>query len=152
MGKSYKFLIEFRHRNKQPERIKMAKTPKIKFPEFNAFACIGDSIQWENGGFDFSARLEFDGDTDIEDFECFSKKSINSWKNDEWFFVGVVVSVELNGVLLSDHSASLWGIECNFPSRRKNPNKYLSEVAKELEGEAMSEAILQREKIIKALG
>lgn len=52
------------------------------------------------------------------------------WRDDEWFYVGVVLSVSRNGVELSDHAASLWGVDCNFSD---TSNAYLSEVAQKLE-------------------
>jgi hypothetical protein len=60
--------------------------------------------------------------------------------------------VSKNGVELDDNAAALWGIECNFPSRRKNPNTYLSEVAQGLEGEALARAETRRVDMVKALG
>jgi len=62
---------------------------------------------------------------------------VQRWKNDEWFYVGVVLSVSRNGVELSDHAASLWGVDCNFSD---TSNAYLSEVAQELEAEALETA------------
>ena len=127
----------------------MKTTPT--FPQFNSYACIGDKISWSKDGFDFVATLAEDSDSHVDDSECYSKKQIEAWKNDEWFFVGVVVSVAKNSVMLEDHAASLWGNDCNFPSRKKNPNAYLSEVAQELEGEALETAKVRVMEIIKAL-
>ena len=70
------------------------------------------------------------------------------WKNDEWFYVGVVLSVSRNGVELSDHAASLWGIDCNFSD---TSNAYLSEVAQELEAEALDTARAEVVRIKQAL-
>jgi len=121
----------------------------MKFPQFASYACIGDSITWQKAGFDITATLEADYDSHVDDCGCYSKNQIEAWRNDDWFFVGVVLSVSRNGVELSDHAASLWGIECNFPSRRKNPNTYLSEVAQELEHEAL---IVAEKEVIRVRG
>lgn len=124
---------------------------KAKFPQFDAFVCVGDSIEWEKEGFTIRARIEFDSDSRPDDSECYTKRQIQAWRDDEWFFCGVVLSVSRNGVSICGHAASLWGIDCNFPSRRKNPNSYLAEVAQELESEAIEEAKRERARIIKAL-
>lgn len=126
----------------------MAQT---KIPKFNRYVCPGDSVQWSIEGFDITAKIEFDDSTTPADFECYSKKQIAAWKNDEWFFCGIVIAVSRNGVELSDHAASLWGIDCNFPSRRKNPNSYLSEVCEELQSEALETARKKQTRIIAAL-
>lgn len=125
------------------------KQPGI--PQFDRYVCIGDSVTWQCEGFDITARIEFDDSSRPEDSECYTPRQIAAWRRDEWFFCGVVLSVELNGVELSDHAASLWGLDCNFPSRKKNPNYYLSEVCAELESEAIAAAKVAREKMLTAL-
>lgn len=124
---------------------------KPKFPQFGRYACVGDRISWSAEGFDFVAFLEADTDSHVDDSECYTPKQTAAWKNDEWFFVGVVVTVSRNGVKLSDHAASLWGIDCNFPSRRKNPNWYLSDVARDLQGEVLTVARTEQARIVGAL-
>ena len=119
-----------------------------KFPEFNSYACVGDSISWESGGFTLTATLHADNDCSPLDLECYSPIKIKQWCNDEWFYVGVVISVSKNGVAILDNAASLWGVECNFNSKA---NRYLSTVAKELESEAVELAMAQVEHILKAL-
>ena len=124
---------------------------KTKIPQFDRFVCAGDTITWAHKGFDICARVEYDSGTRPEDSDCYSKKQIDAWKNDEWFYCGIVLSVEFNGVELSDHAASLWGIECNFPSRRKNPNNYLSEVCEELQEAALDCARAEITRILSEL-
>ena len=108
-----------------------------KFPKFNSYALPGDVIKWEKDGFDITATLQADTDSNVNDSDCYSPIKIKQWKNDEWFFVGVVLSVSKNGIELTDHAASLWGIECNY---NKKANNYLSEAARELESEAIKTA------------
>ena len=127
------------------------KAKTSAFPQFDNYACVGDDIRWEHEGYDFVARLMADIDSHVNDSGCYSKKQIEAWKNDEWFFVGVVVSVSKNNVELSDYAASLWGIDCNFPSRKKNTNTYLSEVAHDLQGEALDFAKIEQARINAAL-
>lgn len=112
-------------------------TNKTAFPQFDAYARQGDTISWTAEGFDLVARLEYDTDSNPEDVECYSPEDVQRWKNDDWFYVGVVLSVSRNGVELSDHATSLWGIDCNF---NNTSNAYLSVVAQELQGEALEVA------------
>lgn len=109
---------------------------KTELPSFPSYACANDSIQWISHGFDFEAIIIYDTDTRPDDSECYDERQISLWKSDQWFFCGVVLSVSFKGIKLSDHAASLWGIECNL----SNDNSYLSEVAQELEGEALEVA------------
>jgi hypothetical protein len=118
------------------------------FPQFDKYACEGDRIQWTREGFDLVARLEYDTDTKPTDFDCYDAEDVERWQNDEWFYVGMVLSVSRNGVELSKNAASLWGIECNFSD---TANAYLSEVAQELEAEALETARVEVAHIRKAL-
>ncbi len=122
----------------------------------------GDTISCAVEGFWVTARIEQDDDAgapdEIEDgfwpsrdpqaagwvppqrFAAEQRKAtrtMNAWKRGEWFYVGIVLSVERNGIILDKHAASLWGIECNYPGTK---NKYLTEVANELLPEAIEHA------------
>lgn len=121
---------------------------QTNFPQFPAYACEGDRIEWTREGFDLCARLVYDTDTKPTDFECYDTADIERWRADEWFYVGVVLSVSRNGVELSDHAASLWGVDCNFSD---TSNTYLSEVAQELEAEALDTARAEVARMLEAL-
>ena len=74
------------------------------------------------------------------------------WKNDYWFYCGVVVSIECDEIILTGHPApraSLWGIECNYPSFNKRVchNGYLRDVANEILPEVLAEAKQIMEKL-----
>lgn len=112
-------------------------TTETTSPQFDTYACQGDTISWAAEGFDLEARLEYDTDSNPEDVECYSPEDVQRWKNDEWFYVGVVLSVSRNGVKLLKHAASVWGVECNF---NNTSNTYLAEVAQELQSEAIANA------------
>ena len=114
----------------------------MKFPKFDSYACAGDYIQWDKDGYHITARIEYDQDTKPTDFDCYSPLKIKQWRNDEWFYCGVVLSVSFNDVELADHAASLWGIDCNYNARS---NRYLSTVAQDLESEALDYAKHARE-------
>lgn len=124
----------------------MAK--KSTFPQFNSYALVGDLIAWEKDGFQLTATLVQDTDSHVNDSECYSPLKIKQWLNDEWFFVGVVLSVSRNGVEISDHAASLWGVECNY---HKKSNPYLAEVAQDLEREALDVAKARMTEMVAAL-
>ena len=121
---------------------------KIKFPQFNSYALEGDSITWEKEGFTLIARLQYDTDTKPMQYECYSPLKIKQWKNDEWFYVGVIVSISKNGVMLDDSAVSLWGVECNY---NKTSNKYLANVAVDMEDEVVEVGKREVERMVKAL-
>jgi hypothetical protein len=69
-------------------------------------------------------------------------KALQAWCNDDWFWCGIVLSVEKAGVdLIDEYAVALWGIECNYPGSQ---NAYLTEVANDLLPQALD---LAREKI-----
>ena len=115
---------------------------------FSPYALPDDRIEWDQDGFTIIARIEYDEHTDIDDSDCYEQAGIDAWKRDEWFFVGVVLGVYKNGVLLTDHGASLWGIECDFPGCK---NEHLTEIAHELADEALKTARTELERIKAAL-
>ena len=115
----------------------------VNFPQFDKFVCVGDTISWNLDGFDITARIAQDYDTKPTDFDCYTPEQIEQWRNDEWFYCGIVLSVHLKGIELSHHAASLWGIDCNISP----DNSYLSEVAQELEAEALEVARAELERI-----
>lgn len=117
------------------------------FPQFDSYVCEGDSITWKAEGFDLCARVKYDHDTKPNHFDCYEPEAVERWKADEWFYCGVIVSVSLNGVELSDHAASLWGIECNFG----DDNAYLADVAQDLQAEALTNARQELARMRKAL-
>ncbi len=103
---------------------------------FSSCVCPGDSVMFEHGKFTFNVRLEYDDFSTPYELECYSDSDIRKWKDDEWFYGGLVVSVSYNGFHLSDNIASLWGLECNFG----NDNSFLMGYAEELVEEAREEA------------
>jgi hypothetical protein len=110
----------------------------VKFTEhFHAkYACIGDTIRLGiSQDVDVIARIQFDQDTRPEHSEGYETRHIKQWERDEWFFVGIVLAIEVNGRLVKDHVGSLWGIDCNFGP----DNNYLTEVANDLLSEHLDE-------------
>lgn len=104
---------------------------------FTAFVCEGDSIECTAGNLTVTAKLEHDWDSKPTDRECYSDAQIAAWRDDEWHYFGLVLSVSVDGVPVCDHAASIWGLEGNFPGRAKNTNRYLTDTANELLPEAL---------------
>jgi hypothetical protein len=79
---------------------------------------------WDSPPYDAGTR----GERSVRAVEA-DFRYLQSWCNDDWHYVGVILSVSRNGVMLDKHAASLWGVEDSEPS-------YLQEVARELVDEA----------------
>ena len=132
--------------------------------KFDKYVCDGDSISTEVEGFEIRARIVWDTDRGIDDDDGHSLDQSVTGCNDaqmekikaarlaygrgDWGYCGVVLSVARNGVELSDHAASLWGIEANYP---EGDNGYLSEIANELLAEALDYAKKEQARILTAL-
>ena len=115
-----------------------------KMPKFNKRPLPGDSIVWRNGGFTLTARINFDDATKPREVDCYSEEDIERWKNDDWCYVGIVVTAEYRRWLLKDPAASLWGLECGLA---EDSGDYLSDVAAELFAEALQVAKVELAKL-----
>jgi hypothetical protein len=138
--------------------------------KFGRFVCEGDTITCEHDGFTVTATVYHDecGDTPDERCDGFwpsrdpkaagyvlpenfdaeqakAERVMAAWKNDEWFFCGVAITVSRNDVQLTgDYDNALWGIECNYPD---SDNDYLRSVANDLLDEAIESAKLKIKKL-----
>lgn len=101
---------------------------------FQSHVCYGDTITATIDGFDITARVIPDECTSPREYDCYDDAQIKAWREGEWWFCGIVLSVSKNDVVLDHYAASLWGIEANFPL---SDNSYLTEVANELLDEAL---------------
>ena len=139
--------------------------------KFDDYVCLGDTITCAVDGYTVTARITHDETPDAPDerqdgfwpslykddagfigsgngfrdrFDAAQAKAervMAAWKNDEWYYCGVILSVALEGITLERFAASLWGIEANYPD---SDNAYLTEVAKELLPEALEAAKAER--------
>jgi hypothetical protein len=143
---------------------------------FDNFVCEGETITCEVDGYAVTAKVVRDVDRDIDDDDCHNPdQSVTgcnaeqqarllanrkAYNRDEWWYCGIVLSVSRNGIELSDHAASLWGIEANYPD--PNPlehgyqsdhtcNSYLRDVANELLPEALEVAKKRRAEMLETL-
>lgn len=131
---------------------------------FSNFVCEGDSLACEVAGFEIVARIERDDCTDapdqrqdgfwpslykdapgfigpgpnhrkrFADAQTKAEAVMKAWREGQWFYCGIVLSVALESVTLDPNAASLWGIEANYPG---SDNAYLTEAAQELLPEAL---------------
>lgn len=109
-----------------------------KFPAaFGDYACIDDYIDVEVNGILYRATVEHDYDSRPEDTDCYTPEQLQAWRDDKWHYCGIVISIWLDDIQLAPNAASLWGVERNFPD---GDNTYMTEVANELLGEAITYA------------
>jgi hypothetical protein len=130
---------------------------------FGSYVCEGDTITCEVDGFTAIATVYRDDTADAPDQrdEGFwpshdmesagyvlpenyqselakAERVMAAWKNDEWFYCGVAVTIAKHDVQLTKpYDSALWGIECNYPDSK---NEYLLDVANELLPEALEAA------------
>lgn len=120
----------------------------MQFKAFDKFVCVGDSRTVDYGPFTIRAALVADSNTSPYDYDSYDAAGIAAWNNDEWQYVGVVLSVWVDDVCLDDNVASLWGVDANYPG---SDNAYLSECANEILPEAIAAADALRIKLSEKL-
>lgn len=131
---------------------------------FEFYACTGDAIACDADGFRIVARLVADDCPDapdqrqdgfwpslyivdprfigpgngfrkrFADAQARAERVMDAWREGDWFYAGLVLSVSLDGVILDEHAISLWGIEVNLPD---TDNSSLTAFANELLPEAL---------------
>ena len=125
---------------------------------FDDFAISGESITCVLAGVTYTATIEHDGDSGIDDDDCHNPdQSVTgcdneqharllecreAWFNDQWWFGYVTLSAETADGWSKDNLGSLSGIEVNYPDGNNN---YLKEVANELLREYLAEGAASAE-------
>ena len=71
------------------------------------------------------------------DAQAKAEAVMEGWRNRDWFYCGIVLSVSLEDVDLAQTGAALFGIEANYPG---TDNSYLTDVANELLPESIAVA------------
>ena len=134
---------------------------------FRPFVCPGDVISCETGPFTLSAQVVIDDCQDSPDqrqdgfwpslyigapgfigpgnnfrqrfaaAQASAEAVMEGWRQGDWFYCGIVLSVTLEDVDLVRTAAALFGIEANYPG---TDNSYLTDVANELVPEAVAAA------------
>lgn len=145
---------------------------------FPSFVCVGDTITSDVDGFTITARIHRDETPDapdqrqdgfwpslyidapgfigpgnqfrqrFDDAQAKAEAIMQAWRDGEWFYCGIVLSVQVDEIDIDQNAASLWGIEANYPGA---DNAYLTEVANELLDEALANAKAVREKMLRML-
>lgn len=100
--------------------------------KFKSYVCEFDRIGCEVDGITYFANVIYDQYTKPTDFECYDDDEIAAFNNGDWFYCGIVISAHVDGVMIADHCASLWGIEANIT----DDNDYLRATANDLLDEA----------------
>ena len=116
----------------------------MQFQNFDKFVCVGDTRSVDYGPFTIRATLVADTDSRPDDFDCYDADAIAAWRNDDWGYVGVVLSVWLDDACLDDACAGLWGVEVNCPD---SDNTYLATCANEMLPEAIAAADAWRTRV-----
>jgi hypothetical protein len=96
--------------------------------DFDSYVFLGDSLHHQIGEFSIVARVEQDNDSRPHDYDecCYSPEMVAKWESGDWFYCGIVVSVNVGDLEL--FQMSLWGVEANFGG---DGNAYLTEIANE---------------------
>lgn len=129
-----------------PFSLLLKEHPAMFTTPFSRFGVVaGDSIVCTVDGTKFTARIEDDIDSRPDDFDGYSESRLESWRRDEWYYVGVVIRAERGGVELDNYIASLWGIESD------SSPEYLLEIANDLLHEAIPHANEARKRVALAL-
>jgi hypothetical protein len=102
----------------------------MKFDQkFNRFVCVGDTIKADvTDKLQLVATLVYDSDCDPQNEGWYDEPDVKRWMNDEWMFVGVVLSVQSHDGTIYKQLGSLWGNEANL----REDNDHLTDVANEL--------------------
>lgn len=75
----------------------------------------GDAVIVTADGKRYRVTLEDDLDASPTDAECYSEEDIDSWHNDGWRYVGVIVTpLDVPESKQFELSDSLWGVEYYF--------------------------------------
>lgn len=85
------------------------------------------------------AAIEYDSDADPYGFDCYTEEEIRLWKQDDWSFCSVVLSLTLNGKEVADIGSCCgldlvytWSELARHRGIAEPPGTWLSEVASEL--------------------
>lgn len=132
--------------SKRPgERVLNADGDACRFYDWSASIELAKRDGWDAPPYNTGTKGEQAERAVQRDFE-----SLKAWCEDKWSWCGVVLSVSLNGVMLDNYAASLWGIALNHP-HSEDGNACLTEVANELLDDALEKASKARLLMLAAL-
>jgi hypothetical protein len=111
--------------------------------DWPSFVCLGDKKAAKiTDSVQIVATVVHDDYYTPDDCDCYSEDEIRRWKEDEWDFIGIVLTLEVNGQEVATLNSqwvevngqevatlnSLWGIERNLTA----DHSYFSEYANDL--------------------
>ena len=102
------------------------------FKPFRTDAMVGDSVSVDYGPLTIRATIVSDNETSPAEFDCYSESELKAFNRGDWCYVGMVLSVHLDGITLDKCAASLWGIDSHGDS-----GSYLTENANDLLADAL---------------
>lgn len=117
------------------------------FKPFDRYVCTGDTRTIEMDGLRIVATVHPDRDAHPREFDCYTEDQIAAFERGDWCYVGLVLSVYVDEVLLLDRAASLWAIDCNLG----DDSDYITECADDLLPEAFAAGKAQAAKLSAAL-
>lgn len=68
-----------------------------------------DTRMIEHNGVAYKIEIVADADARPDEADCYDAADLSAWRNDEWRFVGVVVTTKSG-----DASTALWGVEYGY--------------------------------------
>lgn len=99
----------------------------VSFKPFRTDAMVGDSVSVDYGPLTIRATIVSDNETSPAEFDCYSESELKAFNRGDWCYVGVMLSIHLDGITLDKCAASLWGIDSHGDS-----GPYLTEIANDL--------------------
>jgi hypothetical protein len=126
---------DWTRRDKRPgEQVLTVDRESKRFYDVEGAMKIAIRDGWDAEPFGQGTKKERAARAVERDFEV-----LKAWCRNEWWYVGVAVTVSKNGVQLTgkyDHA--VWGTECNYPG--ENASQHLQQLANEILPEALDAA------------
>ncbi len=115
------------------------------FPQFDKYACVGNTLSITLDGYCITYTLHRDYHTSPDDFDCYTKEQIEAWQNDDWYFAGISATAKYKGLHLGEVGV-IWGVEVNL-----GDNAHASGTCFDMLGNALSEAKAKRKEMMAQL-
>ena len=120
---------EWTARDKRPgERVLISDRQSKRFYDFAGAVELAKRDGWDTPPYGTGTKGERAARAAEADY-----RNLKAWADNEWYYVGIVLSVSCKGITLAEHGASLWGIE-------SSAGDYLTETANDLLPEALRAA------------
>lgn len=98
---------------------------------FGKYVCYGDRVYADvTDEVELCARVEPDCGSHPSDYGCYTDEQIRAWEDEDWCFVGLVVSAYIGDTCIGEF-ASLGGIDVNIANNNDHLNDYARELMEE---------------------